>query len=307
MNGFLNIIKPTGMTSNDLVAKLRSKIKKSYNIKLKVGHTGTLDPNASGVMIVALGQCTKFVQYIIEKEKTYVAEILLGKLTDTLDTYGKVIEEKPIKEFEEEDLFYIIKKFIGKIKQIPPMYSAIKISGQRLYKLARNEKQIEIKPRDIEIKNINVLKRDENKILIEVSCSSGTYIRSLARDISNELENLGILSFLIRTKVDKFDIQESFTLEEIERYIENKELEKIFLNIDEVLHSYDKVEILKKGEKLYTNGARINMRKYSNAKKEQGMYRVYCVGKFLGLGEITKIENDMYIKSKTILSEVLYD
>ena len=184
MNGFLNIIKPTGMTSNDLVAKLRSRIKKSYGIKQKVGHTGTLDPNASGVMILAFGQSTKFVKYLIEKKKKYVAEILFGKLTDTLDTYGKLLESGCIRKFDD-NIDTVLKLFEGESMQIPPMYSAIKVSGKRLYKIARTGESIEVKPRKIFIESINLIEKKEDRILIDVCCSSGTYIRSLAKDIAS--------------------------------------------------------------------------------------------------------------------------
>lgn len=302
MNGFLNIIKPTGMTSNDIVAKLRGRIKKAYGIKLKVGHIGTLDPNASGVMILAFGQSSKFVQYLIEKKKNYIAEILFGKHTDTLDTYGKLLEEKNVLLFDENKIKEVLNSFLGVSYQIPPMYSAIKVDGQRLYKMARNGESIEIEPRKILIDNIDLLSINKDKILIDVSCSSGTYIRSLAKDIAEKTGNIGILSLLIRNRVDNHKIEDSYTLEEVEYIIDKKDFETILLKTDDML-SYEKLVLLENGEKLYKNGASIKLRRYAKQSVKEGIYKVYCKDTFLGLGEVTKKE-DFYLKSKTILGEV---
>lgn len=141
-NGFINIIKPTGMTSNDLVAKLRGMIRRGYGEKIKVGHTGTLDPNAAGVMLVSVGNATKFSKYVTEKKKTYIAEILLGVMTDTLDTYGRLEEEKLPSVHDEEELRELLGRFEGRSMQMPPKFSALKVGGKRLYQLAREGKDI---------------------------------------------------------------------------------------------------------------------------------------------------------------------
>lgn len=302
MNGFLNIIKPTGMTSNDLVAKLRGRIRKAYGIKLKVGHTGTLDPNAAGVMILAFGKSSKFAQYLIEKEKSYVAEILFGKNTDTLDTYGKVLDETDIIPFDENKIRKVLDSFIGESYQVPPMYSAIKVAGQKLYKMARNGQSIEVEPRKIFIDSIVLLDIKNDRILIDVSCSSGTYIRSLAKDIAEKTGNVGTLSLLVRNRVDRHKIEDSYTLEEVENFIDEKLFEKILLNTEDIL-PYKELILSENGEKLYKNGASIKLKRYSKQSAKEGIYKVYCKNIFLGLGEVKKNE-DFYLKSKTLLGEV---
>ncbi len=300
-DGFINIIKPTGMTSNDVVAKLRGIIKKNYGEKIKVGHTGTLDPNASGVMIVSVGRATKFSRYVIEKQKTYIAEILFGTITDTLDTYGKIEKTKNVSNHTQEEILEVLNSFLGKSMQIPPIYSALKVDGERLYKIARNEKEIpEIKSREIEISKINLLEKYEFKIKIEVECSSGTYIRSLSKDIGEKLGELATLSMLIRTQVDDFTIQDSFTIEEISSLCENKSLNRAVICIDDVLHKYSKIE-LKSGEKLYQNGAKIRTKKYLNKTLSNGIYRVYYRNIFMGIGVVSN-EGDCYLKSETLMA-----
>lgn len=300
-DGFINILKPTGMTSNDLVAKLRGMMRRGCGEKIKVGHTGTLDPNAAGVMIVAVGNATKFSQYVIEKRKTYIAEILFGKRTTTLDTYGEIEEEKKVRLHTEEELVEALNKFLGKTSQIPPKFSALKINGQRLYQLARNGQDIpEIRPREIEIEQIRLLSYDpqNHKIRIEVTCSAGTYIRSLAADVGEEIGEPATLSMLIRTGVDEHRIGQSHTMEELEKMMEEKNLESAILPIDDILKKYPSL-ILKDGVKLYTNGAKIRASRYLGKKPEAGLYRVYHTNKFLGIGRIFA-EEDIYLKSETM-------
>ncbi len=298
-SGFINVIKPTGMTSNDLVAKLRGQIKRAYGEKIKVGHTGTLDPNAAGVMILAIGKATGFCRYVIEKDKKYIAEILLGKQTTTLDTYGTIIAEQIPKEHSEEEIRAVLSSFIGTTVQTPPEFSAIKINGQRLYKLAREGRTIEELPqRSVEISEIRLIEKKDHILKIEVCCSSGTYIRSLARDIGEKLGEAATMTLLIRHEVDGHRIQASHTPEELSELIEQKALERVFVPIDEMVKKYPALH-LKSGEKLYVNGASLNLSKHLGKIVEEGLYRVYFQDGFLGIGCVRQ-EDLLRLKSETL-------
>lgn len=298
--GFINVIKPTGMTSNDLVAKIRGMIRRAYGKKIKVGHTGTLDPNAAGVMLVAIGSGTKFSQYVMEKNKTYFAKILFGMTTDTLDTYGVLEERGIIKEFHEKQVQQVLKTFEGTTSQIPPKYSALKVDGQRLYHLAREGKDIpQIKARDIFINSIELTGMDQQSISINVNCSSGTYIRSLAYDIAQKLDNLGTLSLLIRTDVDGYKIQDGVMLEDLESIIHNQQLDQVIINTEKLLDKFPAL-VLKSGHKLYLNGATISTQRYMGQSPENGHYRVFDKdGTFLGIGLVKNYE-ETTIKSETM-------
>ena len=204
MDGILIINKPKNYTSHDIVNIVRKKL----NIK-KIGHTGTLDPNATGVLPILIGQATKTSKYLLEHDKTYVATLKLGKKTDTADSEGKIIEEDlNLKEFGEEKIEEILKTFLGEQQQIPPIYSSIKVNGKKLYEYARNGQEVEIKPRDIEIYNIFLKeynKKDE--IIFEVECSKGTYIRTLCEDIAKKIGTIGYMKELQRIKVNGFEIK----------------------------------------------------------------------------------------------------
>lgn len=192
MDGILIVNKPKNFTSQDVV----SKVKKILNEK-KAGHTGTLDPLATGVLPVLLGKSTKLSKYLIEHDKVYVAKIKLGQKTDTGDAEGIVIEEKNVPEISVEKAKKILDSFLGKGQQIPPMYSAIKINGKKLYEYARNGENVEVPPRNIEIYSINLLKIKDTEMEFEVSCSKGTYIRTLCEDIAKAL---GTVRIHVRTK-----------------------------------------------------------------------------------------------------------
>lgn len=196
MNGILVVNKPAGYTSHDIV----SKIRKELNIK-KVGHTGTLDPLATGVLPILLGNGTKLSKYLMNHDKEYIATIKLGEKTDTGDIEGKVIEQKEVEVFSKEQVIQALESFIGKQKQIPPMYSAIKINGKKLYEYARNGETVEVQAREIEIYSIELLHYHKNEIKFRVACSKGTYIRSLCEDIATKLDTVGTMSALQRTQV----------------------------------------------------------------------------------------------------------
>ena len=203
--------KEKGFTSHDVVAKLRGIVGQK-----KIGHTGTLDPDATGVLPVCLGKATKLCDLLTDKNKTYEAVLLLGKTTDTQDITGEVLEEKSTEALTEEKVREAIEGFIGDYEQIPPMYSALKVNGKKLYELAREGKVIERKARLVKILDIQILEIDLPKVRMEVSCSKGTYIRTLCHDIGEKLGCGGCMESLIRTRVSTFRIEDAKTLDEIE-------------------------------------------------------------------------------------------
>lgn len=216
MHGFINLKKEKGWTSHDVVAKLRGILRTR-----KIGHTGTLDPEVEGVLVIAVGKATKMIQYMEDVRKTYVAEITFGLLTDTEDLQGRILEERDVASNELEGLSKALSEMKGQIKQIPPMYSAVKINGQKLYKLARKGQEIERPARKVTIYDNQLLYGPnllEGKWVagIQVVCSKGTYIRTYCKDLALALGTIGVMSSLKRNKVGIFDIEESLTIQEIE-------------------------------------------------------------------------------------------
>lgn len=272
MDGLLIINKPKGYTSHDAVNVIRKKL----NTK-KVGHTGTLDPNATGVLPILVGKATKISKYLIEHNKTYIATIKLGEKTDTGDSEGQVIETKKIPEgLEKEDINKVLQSSLGKQKQLPPMYSAIKINGKKLYEYAREGKEVEVKPRDIEIYKIELLEYKNSKIKFNVECSKGTYIRSLCEDIAKELETVGYMEELQRTKVNNFKIENSILLDNIT--IENAE--QNIIKIEEVFKNKNEIELNNKKLELFLNGVKLTYN------LPQDIYRIYNNNQFIGIGII---------------------
>lgn len=272
MDGIIVINKEKGCTSHDIVYK----IKKMFNTK--VGHTGTLDPNATGVLPILLGKGTKISKYLIEHDKEYEVVLQLGVKTTTADEEGEIIEEKEVlkESLEQLEIERILKSFIGKIKQMPPKYSAIKVNGKKLYEYARKGQEVEIKPREVEIYNIEItnIQKEKKQIEFKVSCSKGTYIRTLCEDIAEKMRTVGYMKELKRTKVGNFNIKQAITLEQLQE----KENIKI-ITIEEMFK--DKEEIILEDSKitLLLNGVKMNM------KKPNGIYRIYNKqNKFIGLG-----------------------
>lgn len=272
MDGLLIVNKPKEYTSHDVV----NVIRKQLNIK-KVGHTGTLDPNATGVLPILIGKATKISKYLIEHNKTYIATVKLGEKTDTGDSEGQVIETKKIPEgLKKEDINKVLQSFLGKQKQLPPMYSAIKINGKKLYEYAREGKEIEVKPRDIEIYKIELLEYKNSKIKFEVECSKGTYIRTLCEDIAKKLETVGYMEELQRTKVNNFQIKNSILLDNIT--IENAE--QNIIKIEEIFKDKSTIELDSKKLELFLNGVKLTYN------LPQDIYRIYNNNQFIGIGII---------------------
>lgn len=229
-SGFVNIIKPTGMSSSDVVCK----VKKALKLK-KVGHLGTLDPAASGVLPVAFGKATKFFDYFLKKDKEYIADVKFGVLTDTLDSFG-LITEYNSKIITSQDIERVLNQFIGKINQVPPMYSAIKINGKKACDLARLGQDFELKAREIEIYSIDLLgEMSDNFFRFKVHCSAGTYIRTLFNDIANALGTIATTVVIIRSKSGSFKIENAITIDEIQ--------DDNCMSIEDVFENFNKIEI----------------------------------------------------------------
>ena len=277
MDGILIINKPKECTSHDIVYK----IKKIFCEK--IGHTGTLDPMAQGVLPILIGKGTLCSKYLINHDKTYETTIKLGKRTKTGDSEGEIIEEKEVPKLDEKVIKQILKEFIGNILQTPPIYSAIKVNGKKLYEYARKNQQVEIAPRKINIYNIDLLNIEpkEKLIKINVNCSKGTYIRSLCEDIAKKLGTVGYMEELIRLKVGEFDIRNSITINELEKNFQNQEfINKNIISIEKLFKQKDKIELNEKKLRLFLNGVKLNK------ELEDGLYRIYTNNKFIGTGII---------------------
>ena len=248
MDGILVIRKEKGYTSHDGVAKLRGIL----HMK-KIGHTGTLDPAAEGVLPVALGKGTRLVELLTEKEKTYEAVLRLGVSTDTQDMTGAVLSEKPVTVTEEE-VREAVGSFVGEQQQVPPMYSALKVNGKKLYELAREGKTIERKPRPVVFYEIRILDMDLPLVRISVTCSKGTYIRTLCHDIGEKLGCGAAMESLLRTKVGRFTLDDAITLAQTEEAVQEGTIEGKILGIEEILAEYPRVCCTKEGDRLLANG-----------------------------------------------------
>lgn len=217
-DGFINVLKPPGMTSHDVVAWLRKQLGTK-----KIGHTGTLDPQVPGVLVLAVGRATRLIEYLVERPKSYRCELTLGLTTDTQDAGGNILEQKEVLPEHLERCCAVFAKYGGRIQQIPPMYSAVHHHGKRLYELARQGIEVERTPRDAYIYHLDII--DESfshppyQVLFDVTCSKGTYIRTLCHDLGQELGCGGVMSFLLRTAAGPFTIEEAWTLTEIEHAV----------------------------------------------------------------------------------------
>ena len=229
INGIVNIYKEKGYTSHDVVAVLRKVVGQK-----KIGHTGTLDPDATGVLPVCLGRATKVCELLTDHDKTYEALLLLGKTTDTQDISGQVLEERDPDDLTEEEVRSCIESFIGEYDQIPPMYSALKVNGKKLYELAREGKTVERKSRRVQIHGIRILEMNLPHVRMEVDCSKGTYIRTLCHDIGEKLQVGGCMEELERTKVGRFLKEDAVTLDEVRQKMEQGEGAELFTPLDQI-------------------------------------------------------------------------
>lgn len=281
MDGIILLNKESGWTSFDVVAKIRN------TLKTKVGHTGTLDPMATGLLVILLGKACKLEKYLVGKDKSYILEMKFGIKTDTADVTGTKIQEEDfnLSNYSKADIKDKISKFIGKQNQIPPKYSALKHEGESLYRITReklvSEKELdeilESKTREIEISNIAILDIifKDNILRLKVDCSSGTYIRSLIEDMAEtEFDTIAVLNKLERTSVEEFKIKDSYKIDEIvENKEDNKSLNNMILNIEEAFNNFPKTRIEEQRVYYFKHGVRITN------KIENGLYRVYSYNK----------------------------
>lgn len=324
MDGILNVLKPPGMTSFDVVGYIR----KLTRIK-KIGHTGTLDPGAVGVLPICIGNATKAIEYITNKNKLYRAELTLGISTDTQDSFGKVMDIREA-SLSEKDINAVIEGFTGKQQQIPPMYSAVKINGKRLYELARKGETVERQPRDIEIFYTKVIKvqmqseqekesyisklkgisdfsyasiKPNMKVMFDVACSKGTYIRTLCADIGNKLGCGGNMSFLLRLKTGEFDISSAVTLDQICEWADINRLEEHLISVEKVFCDLDRLQLNETQERKFLNGVPIQVK--SRDCKENETIRIYdSKNDFIALGELVLNDGTELLKSKKIFKNM---
>lgn len=278
MNGIIIINKQKNCTSHDIVYK----IKKMFNEK--VGHTGTLDPMAEGVLPILIGKGTLVSKYLINHDKKYIVKLQLGIKTDTADSEGKIIDEHKVNTelLNEENIINIFKTFIGKQEQIPPIYSAIKVNGKKLYEYARKGQEVELKPRQIEIYDIKLIQYsvEEKQIEFEVFCGKGTYIRSLCEDIAKKFETVGYMKELKRTQVGNFKIEDSITIDELEKNISNEDfIDSKIISIEDLFDEKNNIKLDNRKLELFLNG--VNLTQNYN----DGIYKIYNENnKFVGIG-----------------------
>ena len=283
MDGFINVLKPTGLSSHDVVDIVRRIFKQK-----RVGHAGTLDPAAAGILPIALGRAARLVEYMEGADKSYRAEIAFGYATDTGDVYGEVIEsvENPVLPSEEE-LRSVLGRFVGVITQTPPAYSAIKVGGQRAYDLARQGAAVEIPTRTVRIDRLELVHADaaHARILVDVDCAKGTYIRSICTDIGAALGLPATMRFLLRTRVGGFVLADSYTLEEL------AEVRETALCAPDTALDLPVYELAPQRVKAFYSGLSTSERRMELA---EGCYRVYAEGVFLGIGRYDAAEQEMY-------------
>ena len=290
MTGFVFLNKGEDMSSFFAASRLR----RVFSTK-KVGHTGTLDPMATGVLPVAVGGATRFIDFIPDSDKAYKARFLLGKTTDTLDITGTVLQENEV-NVKREDIQKILPDFTGEIFQVPPMYSALKKDGVRLYDLARQGIEVEREKRQITIYSLSLTDFENgNEYEIEVSCSKGTYIRTLIDDIGQALGCGAVMTKLCRTKANGVDISECVSLEELQQLNEKGEADSCVHSVDRML-PYPSVTVTDNQAKRFSNGGELDTERLK-VKVEEGLYKVYSHrGRFLGLGEITEDKQQLKVK-----------
>ena len=290
MNGVLNIFKPKGMSSFDAV-----RVVKKVAGTGKVGHTGTLDPEATGVLPICIGRATKIIDYIMDSEKVYEVTLKLGIRTTTYDLEGEVLEERDPSHLTEEEILNSINSFKGEYSQIPPMYSALKQNGVRLYELARKGIEVERKGRSINIHNLEDIKINNPYISMKVTCSKGTYIRSLCYDIGEKLGVFATMTQLNRAKTSVFSQEKSININELTK----ENINDYILSMEEALEKYDKIVVNKKYVKLLVNGVRVADGRFTKDKViNNKLYRVYDdENNFIVLGE----RNDAGFKIEKLL------
>lgn len=274
VQGIVNVLKPPGMTSHDIV----SFIRRTYGLK-RVGHAGTLDPAAAGVLPVFLGNVTRLIEYQEDADKSYRAEITFGLKTSTGDDTGEILARQAFRMPEKEKIEAVLASFTGESKQMPPMYSAIKIGGKKLYELARSGISVEREARDIVIRDIRLLALTADTVLFDVTCSKGTYIRTLCEDIGAKLDIPAVMSFLVRTRVGSFALADAYSLEEIEA-----DQAKCLLSSEMAVAHLEAIQLDQLSSVHFLNGRSIPYRRMP----EEKPFRIYNdQNKFIGIAMVT--------------------
>lgn len=294
MDGILNINKPSGMTSFGVVHRLRGILKMK-----KIGHAGTLDPDATGVLPVCIGKATKVIEFLMEKDKAYHVVLRLGVETDTQDASGNILARRPVASSDEE-IERAIRSFIGDIMQVPPMYSAIRVDGRRLYEMARQGIEVERKPRPVTIKdieNLEIIRTDGDvRAAFDVSCSKGTYIRTLCADIGDKLGCGGHMESLVRIRSGPFRLEDAFTLEEVKAHAENGSLADVILGMDWALTQFPRFDVDEKLAGRLRNGMAVPCPDALG--KDGDLLRIYQEnGNLLAVGRIISQDGELRIKS----------
>lgn len=292
ISGIININKEIGISSNKCV----SLVKKALDTR-KVGHTGTLDLEAYGVLPIVIGKATRVSDYLMDEKKEYITEAIFGKRTDTLDYSGEVLETSDIR-FSKEDLLNNMESFKGEISQTPPMYSAIKVNGQKLYDLAREGKDIERKSRNVNIYDFELLEFDFPKARFKITCSKGTYIRTLIDDLGERLGSFAYVSSLCRSKVGDFCIEDSIKSEDLLSMKKEDILAKLKA-VDYALTAYKKVILPESFFKQATNGMTMRVDDYYG----DDLVRVYIKDEFIGLGKVSKNHDQNFLKMDKVFYE----
>lgn len=281
INGIINIYKEAGFTSHDVVAKLRGIVKQK-----KIGHTGTLDPDAVGVLPVCFGNATKLCDMLTDKSKEYRACMLLGETSDTQDASGTILSRTQV-NINEEEVRDAVMSFVGEYDQIPPMYSALKVNGKKLYELARQGVEIERKPRRVEIHHIKIEEINLPRVTFSVGCSKGTYIRTLCADIGDRLGCGALMETLQRTRVGNFHIEQALKLSQIEELVRDNRLEEYVIAPDAVFEEYESLTVMPEFDKVLLNGNKLYFKQVRAVRKrfEDGEWtRVYASnGTFTGV------------------------
>lgn len=297
MTGIICLDKPKGMSSF-MAVKRASRL---LGVK-KAGHTGTLDPMATGVLVIMLGHSTRFIELLPEHKKSYSARVRLGVTTDTLDITGEVLAESPV-NVTEEQLLSVAEKFKGEILQTPPMYSALKKDGERLYDLARKGIEVERESRKITIEKLEIYDFDGTDFTMDVTCTAGTYIRSLCDDIGKTLGCGAVMTELRRISANGFSIDNAVTLEELETLVKENNVESVFIPIESALMSYGEITVTKPQANRFHNGGALSYERL-HGDYPVGIYRVYSPERqFLGLGEILEEKGDLEVRRVLVSDE----
>ena len=297
MDGFINLLKPPGMSSNDAVGFARRLLPRGT----RVGHGGTLDPDAAGVLPVCVGKAARLFDYIIDKKKTYVAELRLGLETDTQDATGSIVARHDASAVTAEDIRTVLPRFVGEIDQIPPAYSAIKRDGQRMYDLARRGEAMELEPRRVTVHGIEYLcQSGADRHMLRVSCGKGVYIRTLCHDIGRALGVGGHMAFLLRSEAGCFSVSDAATLEELKAAEEAGEIEKLLRPMDEPLAAYPAVRLDGRYEWQVMNGQPIPSDWHSAALAPGEIARVYVENTFAGMA---RMDEEGLLRFRAMLME----